>query len=145
MEPPSSIDPPEEMLELPPRVSSFPSSYHNNNIPPRGRHNNLHDYDDDDDEFELEGLVMTSNSCSRPPSFSSSVGVGSGGSRIRSTAQRTHRRRFRNCSPLMPLCSLAWNPQNRIRSAIVLLFRYIRRQGPVAIAVFALERQEKQT
>ena len=124
MEPPSSIDPPEEMFEVPPRVSSFPSSFHKNNIPPRRLHNNLHDYADNDDdyldEFELEGLVMTSNSCSRPPSFASSVGVGS--SRIRSSAQRMHQRLVGDCSPLMAFCSLAWNPQNRTRSATALLF-----------------------
>ena len=90
--------------------------------------NNYHaDNNDDDylDEFELEGLVMTSNACSHSQSVFSSVGSGSGAggrSRIRTRAQNTYTHLLRHCSPVMALCSLAWNPHNRSTSAIVLLF-----------------------
>ncbi|KAL7538603.1 hypothetical protein ACHAXR_008684 [Thalassiosira sp. AJA248-18] len=101
------IDPPEEIFEMVSR-SSFPSRGYN------GR--SVHSGDDDDhhlDEFEMEGLVTTSNS--RRSSFSS-VGAGS------ISSSRTRNALLQHCAPLMAICSLAWNPQNRTRSAIGLLF-----------------------
>jgi hypothetical protein len=129
MEPRSSIDPPEEMVELPLRASAFQYSFPNHIVPSRALRNSnniFNDYADDDnylDEFELEGLVMTANSCSRsPPSLSSSFGAGGGGGGDGSSRKRPCNCLIRHCSPLMALCSVAWNPHNRSRSAIALFF-----------------------
>ena len=95
-----SIDPPEEMVEMPPRSSFQSSSRKSDHL----------------DEFETKGLLKPGHS--RQSAFSS-IGAGSSTGRLRSTAVSALQK---HCAPLMMLCSLAWDPRNRARSAIALIF-----------------------
>jgi hypothetical protein len=134
-------DPPEVMFELPPVRSSslFPSSSSGRAV--SGGGGGVRDGGDDDyvDEFEMEGLIATFDRAVRgpPPSRSSTAGGASGfvaklrqlvsdrgGSRISVSGSRadSDSALARRCSPLAALCSLAWEPRNRARSAIALLF-----------------------
>ncbi|KAL9190080.1 hypothetical protein ACHAXT_007291 [Thalassiosira profunda] len=112
-DPVGPVDPPEECEAVQTRPhwhSAYP-------LPPkRAFQQNGYHGDDQLDEFEMEGLMMTQ---SRRSSFSS-VGAGSsvGAERGNSiTQQLVHR-----CAPLMAVCSLAWDPRNRSKSAIGLMF-----------------------
>jgi len=137
-------DPPEVMFELPPVRSSslFPSSSSGRAVSGGGGGGGgVRDGGDDDcvDEFEMEGLIATFDRAvfGPPPSRSSTAGGASGfvaklrqlvsdrgGSRISVNGSRAaaDSALTRRCSPLAALCSLAWEPRNRARSAIALLF-----------------------
>eukprot|EP00581_Thalassiosira_minuscula_P017519 CAMPEP_0183713210 /NCGR_PEP_ID=MMETSP0737-20130205/8121_1 /TAXON_ID=385413 /ORGANISM="Thalassiosira miniscula, Strain CCMP1093" /LENGTH=931 /DNA_ID=CAMNT_0025941961 /DNA_START=65 /DNA_END=2857 /DNA_ORIENTATION=+ len=109
------VDPPEEMVEMATR-SSFPSSFHKGKRPSAKPLSNgkvtfaVPNGDNHVDEQEMEGLIGSANSTS------SSVGAGG---RLRSQAQTLF---MKHSAPVMAAWSLAWDPRNRTRSTIAMLF-----------------------
>ena len=105
----TSSDPPEERKKPEPPAS--PSSF--------SRFGNVHrNIEDDDqlDEFEMEGLIMTPLSSSINSTRTSAIGAG----RSKASAAKDYLNFV--SAPVMAACSLAWNPRNRARSSIALLF-----------------------
>jgi len=99
------LDPPEEIFELANRSSSYQSSFRKKNIDENLKETTASNGIDDDDhldEFEMEGLIATATNV---------------------VAAADIKGRLRQFTLLVAAaCSLAWNPRNRNRSAIGLLF-----------------------
>jgi hypothetical protein len=136
-------DPPEVVFELSNvRSSSRPPSSSSSGRTARGGEGGGTDDDDYVDEYEMEGLIATVSG-PRLPSRSSLLNAPGGGGVIGRIAAMLGRLVLskpgisqislngsqpaadgiaRHCSALAALCSLAWEPRNRARSAISLLF-----------------------
>ena len=79
---------------------------------------NIH-LDDQLDEYEIEGLLMTSNVGS--DSGRRNKSMASTSLSIPSNAD-IHRYFIQHCSPLLAICSIAFEQRNRTKSTIILLF-----------------------